>query len=560
MGGISHRPRAATKFDAILGEAGMNVLLLSMPDNFEHMSTINVRMPNAALSSLAGNIDAHHKVAVADLILAQNAIPETITRLMAAHDPTIVGLSIMTFQRHTAFAIIDFVRALKPGVLIVVGGYDPSLARKVYTDVTEPKVDFVVRGEGEITFRELIRAVERGGEYEKIDGLSFLCDGSFRHNPDRSVNSLDNDEVRLPDRSARVLSGYTVSGRQVDVVESSRGCTFDCSFCSIIEMRGRNFHRFDIERVIDDIRDAADRGARSIFFADDNITLNVRRFEALCQAIIDAGLNSIDYSIQAMTSAIADHGEKLAPLMRKAGFRYVFLGIENIVEQDLDFLNANAKNKLRIGGRRVGNASTTAIKHLHDNGMLVVGGLIVGSPADTRENIASNLKFAWKWVDWPYIQHPTPYPGTPMAADFEKLGLIANRNLAEYDGTTAIVACENMPARDIEFMRWKAERWIKLRHGWAAYIHDAAFWREHGIRFLRQLFRGVTLASMIGLESKRKAFERYCALRKSEREYTVSRLKELTGDVLIGRRVASRSDVDLGAQTGAPRSLGTMSV
>src|SRR5438034_9198337 len=145
-----------------------------------------------------------------------------------------------------------------------------------------------------------------------------------------------------------------ISRRQVDVIETSRGCTFDCSFCSIIEMRGRNFHTYSFERVLADIRDARDRGARSLFIVDDNITLNVRRFEALCRAIIDAGLNDLEYSVQAMTSAIANHGERLARLMREAGFRYVFLGIENVLEEDLRFLRAEAKNRERENGRKSG--------------------------------------------------------------------------------------------------------------------------------------------------------------------------------------------------------------
>ena len=83
-------------------------------------------------------------------------------------------------------------------------------------------------------------------------------------------------------------------------------------------MRGRNFHTYSFERVLADIRDARDRGARSLFIVDDNITLNVRRFEALCQAIVDAGLNDLEYAVQATTSAIANHGERLARLMREA--------------------------------------------------------------------------------------------------------------------------------------------------------------------------------------------------------------------------------------------------
>ena len=78
-------------------------------------------------------------------------------------------------------------------------------------------------------------------------------------------------------------------GRPIEVIETSRGCTFDCSFCSIIEMRGRNFHRFPIGRVIDDILDARRRGARAVFLVDDNMTIDVPRLEAFCRAIIEHG-------------------------------------------------------------------------------------------------------------------------------------------------------------------------------------------------------------------------------------------------------------------------------
>ena len=90
----------------------MNVLLLSMPDSFEHMPAVAVRMPNGALSSLAGNVDPHHRVAVADLILVQERVRATVRRSRAANtQPDVVGLSVMTFQRRTAQKIIDLVRS-----------------------------------------------------------------------------------------------------------------------------------------------------------------------------------------------------------------------------------------------------------------------------------------------------------------------------------------------------------------------------------------------------------------------------------------------------------------
>ena len=184
----------------------------------------------------------------------------------------------MTFQRGTARRIISLVKSLKPDVLIAVGGYDPSLAPEAWMDPALG-VDFIVRGEGDLTFRALLRTIEGNGTLSSIPGLWFRSAEEFQRNPSRPAASLDDGDVRPPLRSGRVLSGYTMMGRPIDVVETSRGCTFDCSFCSIIEMRGRNFHRFTIDRVIADIKDARDRGARSIFLVDDNITIDVPRFE-----------------------------------------------------------------------------------------------------------------------------------------------------------------------------------------------------------------------------------------------------------------------------------------
>jgi radical SAM superfamily enzyme YgiQ (UPF0313 family) len=497
----------------------MNILLLSMPDSFEHMPTIGIRMPNGALTSLAGNVDAHHRVAVADLVLARRAVRATVERLVHQTRPDLVGLSVMSFQRKTALRIVELVRALRPDVPVVVGGYDPSLAVEAYTGPGSG-VSFVVRGEGELTFRALVRALERDGGFDEIPGLSYRDGDRFRHNPDRPVHGLGDGEIRLPARGARVLTGYTFLGRPVDVVETSRGCTFDCSFCSIIEMRGRNFHRFAFDRVLADIRDARDHGARALFLVDDNITLDVKRFEALCRAIVEAGLDDVHYLVQAMTSAIAAHGATLAPLMRRAGFRYVFLGIENVLDDDLRFLKARAKNALRVDGRTAGNATTTAIEHLHRHGLYVVGGLILGTPDDTLESIEANLAFARRWVDYPYIQHPTPYPRTPMNRELRERGLITSDDVQDYDGTTAVVRTEHLAAEELEFVRWRAERWLKARHMAAVLRTSPGFVLANWRAMLAHTFRGGSFwRALLGLEDERRTFARYRALRRAEREY-----------------------------------------
>jgi anaerobic magnesium-protoporphyrin IX monomethyl ester cyclase len=334
----------------------MNVLLLSMPDTFEHMPPVAIRMPNGALASLAGNIDPHHQVAVADLILVHSSVRTTVERMVRDLAPDVVGLSVMTFQRATALKIAALVRAIRPSTRVVVGGYDPSLDVDAYTQ--SPDIDFIVRGEGEHTLCELLRALENDRDVSGVAGLSYRTPDGFQHNRDRAVAPLASSALRLPNRAARVLRGYTLLGRHVDVVETSRGCTYDCSFCSIIEMRGRNFHPYSIDRVLADIADARAHGAEAIFLVDDNITLDIERFEKLCTAIADAGFDDLDYTVQAMTAPLAQHGARLAPLMRRAGFRYVFLGIENILDEDLVFLKARAKNSHRDKGRRLGTPAS----------------------------------------------------------------------------------------------------------------------------------------------------------------------------------------------------------
>jgi len=151
--------------------------------------------------------------------------------------------------------------------------------------------------------------------------------------------------------------------------------------------------------------------------------------------------------------------------------------------------------------------------------MYVVGGLIVGNPDDTRDSIQTNLEFAKKYIDWPYIQHPTPYPRTPMTKDFRDRGLIINERLEEYDGTTAVVKTEHVSAEEAEYMRWKAERWMKVRHIPAAFRRNPMFVIKNATKMFSHTFRGSGFKNFLGIEDERIAFERYREIRKAERAY-----------------------------------------
>ena len=179
---------------------------------------------------------------------------------------------------------------------------------------------------------------------------------------------------------------------------------------------------------------------------------------------------------------------------------------------------------MRAEGRLAarGNATIEAIEHLHRHGLFVVGGLIVGSPDDTRESIETNLAFARRYVDWPYIQHPTPYPRTPMTQQFREQDLIVDEDMSHYDGTTAVVRTKHVPASEIEFLRWRAERWMKLKHLPKVFLHSPSFVMRHWPAMTAHTFAGTSVRSMLGLEGSRMVFERYRKIRRRERADAVA--------------------------------------
>ena len=135
-----------------------------------------------------------------------------------------------------------------------------------------------------------------------------------------------------------------------------------------------------------------------------------------------------------------------------------------------------------------------------------------------------------------------------MALDAERRGLIENDRVEEYDGTTAILRNRHLRAEDIEFLRWRAERWMKVRHMKAAWRHDPWFVLTHGHAMLAHTFRGTTWRTWCGLEPSRAAFGRYRQLRAREREYLPASTEHVAQRTL-GREVAAHA-VDADAWWG----------
>lgn len=470
----------------------MKVLLLSSPivqPDFDRIA----RLPNLGLASLAAHVDDLCTVHVAD-IHGQKRPREYVRNIVNDYD--LVGLTAMSFQYQEALELARIVK--EAGAETVFGGYHPTLAYQEIAESPDAEIiDYIVRGEGEATFRELVKAKLEGGSLRDVSGLSFHDGGKFVHNPARPL--LDVSEVRMPKRNARLLTkGFESLGIPIDSVETSRGCTQGCKFCSINLMYGRRFRKFPLERVISDIQDAEAHGAGSIFFPDDNITLDVKRLEQLCKAIIDAGLTHLRYKTQASASGIAS-SKRLVDKMGEAGFDGVFLGVESVNKRNLQFL----------GKGRMSDDAERAVQYLHDNNIIVSTGLIGGNPEDDAEDIWENFRLARKLkVDVPIFYISTPYPKTQMRAELEEMGLVTKNDFTKYDGLHANCKTRHLSDEEIQYITWEMNaryyNWEWLRYNKVKRLYPKWFAKET-LR-LAPLYAKRKAALALGLRTRKDFF------------------------------------------------------
>ncbi len=415
-----------------------------MPDICTGYPTKVLMAPNLGLSSLAGNLDKKHNVKIADLVLHRKNIKKAVEESLEKTRPDLVGLSAMTFQYKTALRIATFIKKLNPAIKTALGGYHASLMfREIANSKDAPCFDFLFRGESDLSFNEAANRLENGRDLKAVDGLSFKRNGKFIHNRKRKLEDLD--QIELPDRSVRLWNCFNVLKVPFDLIEFSRGCLMSCNFCNIRSMYGRSFRTYRMNRVMRDIESAKKLGIKILFFVDDNITIDVKRFEHLCDEIIKNGHDDLLYAIQASSVGIAS-SERLANKMARAGFKLVFLGIENPYKQNL--MNLNKGN--------IVEKSILAVKYLKENGILISGGFIIGNPDDDYQSIHDTYKFAKTLkVDFGAIQILVPYPKTKMRDNLLESGLLVNReNYEKYDGSYANIKTKHLSDRQLNFIKY----------------------------------------------------------------------------------------------------------
>ncbi len=489
-----------------------------MPDITLSYTTTIFTPPTLGVVSIAGNLDGRHVINVGDLVTQRKNIKKAILDAINLLNPDIVGLSAMTFQYPTALKIAQFIKKHFPEISIALGGYHATL---MYREIAESKdaryFDLIFRGEADLSFNEAINAIEDGKSLSLVKGLSFKVNGKFYHNEKRDLEDLK--KIKLPDRTKRFWKNCNILNVPFDMVEFSRGCLMSCKFCCIRQMYGKSFRTFDIQRVIMDIENAKNAGIKLLFFTDDNITMEVDRFEELCDAIIRNNHNDVLYAVQASARGIAS-SPQLVKKMAQAGFKMVFLGIESSSKAVLDYLNKGD----------ILEKSKQAVSLLQKNNILISAGLIIGNPDDDYESMEETFKFARELgVDFIGVQFLVPYPKTEIREELISKGLLVNSDQFRfYNGGTACARTNFLDQDELKFIKFRLTReYFKTRKisVLKAFIKSKGAYRKF-LKGIIKLIPEWIIFSLLRksrklLLSEQKLFQRYLAKVKKLNSFNI---------------------------------------
>jgi radical SAM superfamily enzyme YgiQ (UPF0313 family) len=355
----------------------------------------------------------------------------------------IVAISSMTPQISSALEVAEM--AKKQGCTTILGGYHPTLAPEYVA--SHEYVDYTVRGEGEHTFRELVDYID--GNKHKVDlkdiaGVSYLRNGNVFHNANRPLEpNLDN--FPMPRRDLLDDKKYVYLGARVSPLESSRGCPHSCKFCCIVKMwkdpsQHIVYRSKSTKRIMQELYDIDWRND-FVFFCEDNFTIQIKRTKEILETIYKSGVhNKLHLSCQSRIDTLYKN-PWLVDLMAKAGMKQVFLGIESVHQQSL-----NAMNKRNL----TPEMTRKVVDMLHDRGISIFGGIIIGFPGETQTMVRQTIEFA-RSLNLTIMQFTpiTAFPGTDFHQEMREKNMITSNNYKHYDLFHPMMRTEQLTNREL---------------------------------------------------------------------------------------------------------------
>jgi len=289
-----------------------------------------------------------------------------------------------------------------------------------------PFVDYIVRGEGEITMHELIKSLEKRIEPKDVLGLTYRVNGVIKRNPPRPPIK-DLDSLPMPAYHLLPMERYVSEGLRYATVISSRGCPFECVFCSSSRICGKRWRARSTEKVVEEVQLLTDKyRVQSIEFVDDNFTLNRKRVKGICEEFVKRGIDLF----WVCGSRVDSVNSELVSNLSKANCLLIYLGVESGSQRILDYM---------MKGITL-SQSERAVRLAKRYGLEVAASFILGMPDETVSEIEDTIKFAIK-LDPEFAQFTiaTPYPGTELYDYALENNLLITRDWSKYDTLTPVM-------------------------------------------------------------------------------------------------------------------------
>jgi radical SAM superfamily enzyme YgiQ (UPF0313 family) len=337
-----------------------------------------------------------------------------------------LGISVLTGPMiRGAIEVSKAVKRQHPDFPIVFGGWHPSLLPGQTLD--EPFVDVVVRGQGEITLRELAEALASGKPVSDVQGLSWKSHGMPHHNPERRVQLLDS----LP-TPAYDLVDFDAYERQCGVRKlayaTSVGCPYACNYCTDMVFYKRRFNALGAERVAEELAELVTRYRISeVALLDSNFPVDIHRALRIAQAIYDSGVK-FRWTFQASTDFLCRMSDEQVRLLGDSGVSHMGFGTESTSEGVLKLMNKRHQ--------RVDEMFETARKAAI-GGIRVTFNLIFGYPGETEADRAITFRtmseIAQRFRNVSFSPNIfTPYPGIPIWPQLRELGVKEPQSLQQW--------------------------------------------------------------------------------------------------------------------------------
>jgi len=388
----------------------------------------------------------------------------------------IVGISAITNTAGNAYALADELRLR--GITVIMGGPHATFM----TDETLEHADYVIRGEAESSFMEFIDAWEGNKRFREVPGLSYRKDGTILHNNATPAETVL-DNLPIADLTLVKNSGAL----KILPIQTSRGCPYDCSFCSVTGMFGRHFRFRSTEHILRELRGYRNLG-KMIFFYDDHFAANRARAKELLRAMIQEGL-TFKWSTQVRVEVARDR--ELLELMKRAGCHTLFIGLESANPESLREMKKNQTIYDIIN----------AVAIIQSYGIHVHGMFVYGFDSDSIPIVKETVRFA-RNLDITSVQFLilTPYPGTRFYAEVKNR--IVSRDWSLYDAHHVVFRPKHFSMKALQFAQVKshngfyswgrifrlaaAKRWVAT--GIALYSHALNFlYVIKNVRYFMQL-------------------------------------------------------------------------